>query len=97
VKGSVEGRLIDLSPFGARIEHLDVLNPGSACVCALPPSLEVPTLSARVVHSSVLVARIPRGQQLLRYQSGLAFTGLTPDRQRALASALERLASEGIP
>ena len=93
--GSQEARLIDLSPFGARIEHLDLLQPGSACVFELPPSLGALVLSAQVVHSAAVGGQTRQGQHFLRYRSGLAFTRITADLQTALANALERLVSGG--
>jgi len=87
-------RLLDLSTFGARIEHLALLRPGSACTFELPPAIGALTLSARIIHSSVVGAAPTReGERLLRYQSGLAFTGITADQQITLASALEKLDS----
>jgi hypothetical protein len=85
-------RLLDLSPYGARIEHLDLLRPGSACTFDLPPVIGPLTLFARVIHSSIVgAAPTPDGERMLRYHSGLAFTGITTDQQTSLASALERL------
>lgn len=93
--GGKEVRLIDLSPFGTRIEHLDLLHPGSACVFEFPPALGALALSAQVVHSAAVSGQTRQGQHFLRYRSGLAFTRITADQQTALASALERLASGG--
>jgi hypothetical protein len=91
-------RLIDLSTFGARIEHLDLLRPGSACTFELPPSVGAMTLSARIIHSSVIGAAPTRdGERQLRYQSGLVFTGVTVDQQSTLEIALEKLTSRGFP
>jgi hypothetical protein len=84
-------RILDLSPYGARIEHLDLLRPGSACTFELPPAIGSLTLFARVVHSCIVgAAPTPNGERMLRYQSGLAFTSITTDQQAGLASALER-------
>jgi hypothetical protein len=89
-RSTVEARLIDLSTYGARIEHLDLLRPGSACAFELPPSFGALMLSARVIHSSVVgAAPIRDGERQLRYQSGLAFSDITADQQTTLASALE--------
>jgi hypothetical protein len=85
-------RILDLSPCGARIEHRDLLRPGSACTFELPPGIGPLTIFARVIHSSIVGdAPTPSGERMLRYQSGLAFTGITTDQQTSLASALERL------
>ena len=93
-RSTLDVRLLDLSTFGARIEHLALLRPGSACTFELPPAIGALTLSARIIHSSVVGAAPTReGERLLRYQSGLAFTGITADQQITLASALEKLDS----
>ena len=91
-------RLLDLSHYGARIEHLDLLRPGSACTFDLPLAIGPLTLFGRVVHSSIVgAAPTPNGERMLRYQSGLAFTGITTDQQTSLASALARLFPESEP
>jgi len=95
-RSTLDVRLLDLSAFGARIEHLDLLRPGSACAFELPPSIGALILSARIIHSSVVGAAPTReGERQLRYQSGLVFTGITADQQTTLESALEKLTSRG--
>jgi len=95
-RSTLDVRLLDLSAFGARIEHLDLLRPGSACTFELPPSIGALILSARIIHSSVVGAAPAReGERKLRYQSGLVFTGITADQQTSLESALEKLTSRG--
>jgi len=95
-RSTLDVRLLDLSAFGARIEHLDLLRPGSACAFELPPSVGALILSARIIHSSVVGAAPTReGERQLRYQSGLVFTGITADQQTTLESALEKLTSRG--
>jgi len=85
-------RILDLSPCGARIVHRVLQRPGSACTFELPPGIGPLTIFARVIHSSIVGdAPTPSGERMLRYQSGLAFTGITTDQQTSLASALERL------
>lgn len=95
-RSTLDVRLLDLSTFGARIEHLDLLRPGSACTFELPPSIGTLTLSARIIHSSVVGAAPTReGERRLCYQSGLVFTGITVDQQTTLESALQKLTSRG--
>jgi len=89
-------RLLDLSTGGARIEHLNLLRPGSPCRIELPPALGAPTVSARVVWSRVLGTEpSPDGERRIRYQSGLAFVGVTAEQQSALTRLLEQLTSGG--
>jgi len=85
-------RLLDLSPEGARIEHAGHLHEGLGCFVDLPPSLGRLRLTGRVVWT-----RLHKGEQTLEgdrnlyYQSGLTFTGVTPEQQTALAAALHTL------
>ncbi len=85
-------RLLDLSPAGARIEHLILLRPGSSCTLRLWASSRSLALIAQVVWSSV-VGREPRTgkRRALRYQSGLRFIALSPAQERELGHLLERL------
>jgi hypothetical protein len=91
-------RLLDLSPEGARIEHAGHLHEGLGCFVDLPPSLGRLRLTGRVVWT-----RLHKGEQTLEgdrnlyYQSGLTFTGVTPDQQTALAAALKTLRAENEP
>jgi hypothetical protein len=85
-------RLLDISTLGARIQHLNLLRPGSACALELPPVMGALFLSARVVRSTVVgTEKSPEGDRLLRYETGLAFIGVTIDQQASLADALEKL------
>jgi hypothetical protein len=85
-------RLVDLSLQGARIEHPDPLNAGLICLLDPPPALGCGSLTGRVVCT-----KPHRNEQTLDgarqryYRSGLAWTGLTPAQQGALAAALELL------
>jgi hypothetical protein len=92
---SVEFHLLDLSPTGARIEHLALLRPGSRCTLQVPAPAGMPRLSAQVIWTAVMgEARLPEGQRVLRYHSGLLFVALSPAQERAVASLLERLLPE---
>ena len=85
-------RLIDLSLSGARIEHGDLLRPGSTCTFQLPPAVGSVIVSTRVVHSAVIGATpMPDGDRQLRYRSGLAFVNITSEQQAALAEVVKRL------
>jgi hypothetical protein len=85
-------RLVDLSVTGARIEHRDVLQPGSTCTFEFPPALGGLLVTVRVVHSSVVGAEPgPGDQPLARFQSGLEFIGMKADQRARLAGIVERL------
>lgn len=87
-----EVRLLDLSPDGARIEHDKPLQPGAPCALILPPALGPVRLPARIMWSHVSGGeQTPAGERALHHQSGLAFLGLTPEQQTALADALTKL------
>ena len=94
VRSTLAARLLDLSLSGARIEHLDLLRPGFPCTVELPAAIGALVLSGQIAWSSIVGSEpTPEGERLLRYESGLAFLGVTADQQTSLASALERLIS----
>ncbi len=82
-------RLLDLSAEGVRIEHPGHLHEGLVLFVDLPPDLGEVRLTGKVVWT-----RLRKGEQTFEgdkhvtYQSGLAFVGLTPEQQGALAVAL---------
>jgi hypothetical protein len=91
-RATLNVRVLDLSAGGARIEHTDLLRPGATYAFELPPALGSLTITVRIVHSAVVGTEpTPEGERNLRYQSGLAFVGITSDQQSALAAILERL------
>ncbi len=85
-------RLLDLSSEGVRIEHTGHLHEGLVCFVDLPPALGRVRLTGEVVWT-----RLRKGEQTVEgdkhryYQSGLAFVGITPEQQTALAAALDIL------
>ncbi len=92
---SVEFRLLDLSPTGARIEHLTLLRPGSRCTLQVPAPAGSPRLSAQVIWTAVVgQEQQSEGHRVLHYHSGLLFVGVSPAQERAVASLLERLLPE---
>ncbi len=88
-------RLLDLSTAGARIEHLNLLRPGSHCTLELPHALGAVVVSAQVVWTSVTGdEQSPDGERRLRYQSGLTFVSVTAEQQAALTRLLGGLAQD---
>ncbi len=88
-------RLVDLSSLGARIEHPDPVHEEIACFLELPPALGEAHLVCRIVWTRLYEGeRGLDGGTHVSYQSGLAFVGITPEQQTALASALEILKTE---
>ena len=67
-RATLEVRLLDLSLKGARIEHLNLLRPNSACDLELPAALGFLVLAAQVRWSRVDGTE-PRaeGERLLIY------------------------------
>jgi hypothetical protein len=87
-----EVRLLDLSPAGARIAHDKRLHLGAPCTLILPSALGPFRLPARIMWTNVSGGEQPPvGDRALQYQSGLAFRGLTPEEEAALAHALQKL------
>lgn len=94
VRATLEVRLLDLGTTGARIEHHSLLRPGVTCTLDLPQALGGLALSVRVVRSAVVgTATGPSGDQVLCYESGVAFVEPTKDQQAALEAIVERLAA----
>ena len=92
---TVEFRLLDLSPAGARIDHLALLRPGARCTIRLAAPSAWLMLSAQIVWTTVVGQEpISAGEQALRYHSGLMFDSLSPEQERALAALLGRLHPE---
>ena len=92
ILGALEFRLVDLCIAGARIEHHAPLEPGSTWRVELPLAFGSMNLGARVVHTgSVGDTQVRDADALLRYQSGLAFFGITPEQQATLAGRLNSL------
>ena len=87
-----EIRLVDLSPAGARLEHRHPLHSGLLCVVDLPPALGRGTLSGRIVWSRLhRIEHSLEGTQRRYFQSGLTWTGVTPEQLGALTAALDLL------
>ncbi len=85
-------RLLELSPAGARVEHRAPLQAGLLCVVELPLALGRGSLTGRVVWSKLRrVERGLEGEEQRVFQSGLLWTGFTPEEFGALAAALEIL------
>ncbi len=93
-RATLDVRLLDLSTTGARIAHRDQLRPGVTFALQLPPTLDALALSMRVIHSRVVGTEPrPAGAQILRYESGVVFLGLT----EAQRTTLERLIAQLVP
>jgi hypothetical protein len=93
--GTGTEQLLDLSPAGARIEHIEPLRDWSSHPIDLPPALGGGRVRATVVWSRAAGQKeVVAGKRWLAYQSGLAFLHSTPAEQAALTVALVRLAGE---
>jgi len=91
--------VLDLSPLGARITHLEPLHEGVVCDVDLPPALGRVRLAGRVVWTRLRgTEQTLEGERRCRHESGIEFTNLTPDQQTALAAALAALqAAQATP
>ena len=96
--GELQVCLLNLSPEGARIEHLRPLPDRALCFLDLPPALGGTSLQGEVVWSQITEYRPgPEGTSVLYFQSGLHFLMLTSEQEAQLAEALRILkaAQEG--
>jgi len=95
-RATLDVSLCDLSVKGARIEHLGLLRPGAPCTLELPPPFGPLVLAADIIWSKVVgIEEEINGQRRLRYQSGLAFTGITEEQQAVMGKVLERIIPAG--
>ncbi len=84
--------LINLSPLGARVTHLEPWHGGVVCFVDLPPTLAVLRLTGRVVWTRRRsTEHTLAGDRRDQYESGIEFTNLTLEQQKALADALTTL------
>jgi len=93
-------RLVNLSPEGARIEHLRPLVDWSMCFLDLPRALGGVRLQGQVIWSHITGYKpVVGGKSWVVYQGGLTFTLLTPEQRAGLTAALEilRSAQEASP
>ncbi len=94
VTGRLDGRfdatVLDLTIFGARLEHGEALRAGWRYVLSLPVSEgALPLhLTVRVVWSRVQQAHRGRGQAALIHQSGVEFQELSAETEQELARFL---------
>ena len=90
--GELQVRLLDLSPDGARIEHVRPLPDRVLCFLDLLPALGGTRLQAEAVWSHITGYRPgTEGKSVVTFQSGLRFTLLTPAQRAGLAEALRIL------
>lgn len=84
--------LLNLSPLGARVTHLEPWGNGVVCSVDLPPGLGTLRLSGRVVWTRLRsTEQTLAGDRRDHYESGIEFTTLTAAQQTALAAALDTL------
>jgi hypothetical protein len=84
--------VLNLSPRGARIRHQALVHDGVVCYLDLPPALGALRLTGQVVWTRLQgTEQTLEGDRRSHYESGIEFTGVTPDQQAGLATALEKL------
>ena len=90
--------VLNLSPLGARIAHTELLHGEVVCYLDLPPALGPLRLTGRVAWTRLYsVEQTLEGARRSHYESGIEFTGPTPDQQTALAAALATLQTRAAP
>ncbi|MBP1777775.1 MAG: hypothetical protein H6Q86_3785 [candidate division NC10 bacterium] len=84
--------LLNLSPLGVRVAHLEPWHEGVLCSVDLAPALGVLRLPGRVVWTRLRgTERLLEGDRRDLYESGIEFTRLNAEQQTALAAALDTL------
>ena len=85
-------RVLNLSLHGARVRHQSLVHEGVVCYLDLSPALEVRRLTGCIVWTHLCsTEQTLEGRQQSHYESGIEFTGVTPEQQATLATALETL------
>jgi hypothetical protein len=85
-------RLLDLSPEGARIEHVRQFPDWSICFLDLPGALGGTRLQGQVIWSQVAGrTTLAEGKRVICYKSGVRFNELTREQDAGLAAALNIL------
>jgi hypothetical protein len=89
--------VLNLSPLGARIAHGDLLHGEVVCYLDLSPALGALRLTGRVAWTRLYrVEQTLEGDRRSHYESGIEFTGPTPERKAALAAALATLHAQAV-
>ena len=84
--------LLNLSPLGARVTHLEPWDKGLVCSVDLPPTLGVLRLSGRVVWTRLRsTEHTLAGDRRDHYESGIEFSNVSPAQEKVLADALATL------
>ena len=87
--------LVNLSPLGARVTHLEPWHDGAACTVDLLPALGVLRLTGRVIWTRLRsTEQTLAGDRRDHYESGIEFTSPTPEQKTALAAALATLQAD---
>ena len=90
--------VLNLSPLGARIAHGDLLHGEVVCYLDLPPALGGLRLTGRVAWTWLRgTEQTLAGDRRSHYESGIEFTGQTPEQQAALTTALAMLQAAPDP
>jgi len=90
--GQLSVRLLDLSPEGARIEHVRPLADRGLCFLNLPLALGGAWLRVEAIWTQVTERqKVVEGKGGVTYQCGLQFTLLTPGQRASLTAALALL------
>jgi len=84
--------LLNLSPLGARVTHLERWENGVVCSVDLPPALGTLRLNGRVVWTRLRsTEQTLAGDRRDHHESGIEFTGLTAAQEAVLAAMLDTL------
>jgi hypothetical protein len=82
--------VLDLSLGGARVEHTNILRPGSSCHIRVPLNEKVLTVNSRIVWSKAIGrTEAEAGETGLLYQSGVQFGTMAQDSRGLLAAYLD--------
>ena len=87
----LEARLVDLSPGGALLEHVEPVRPGGACELVIEEDPEDIRLRCRIVRSTLTQPAQAEASREIRYHTGVEFVDLKPAQNKILEALIQRL------
>lgn len=91
----VDAQLVDLSMWGALLEHVVPIRPGSLCELVIEENREPLRIHCRVIRSNLTRPTEATASREVRYHTGVEFMGLTPVQATFLEALIRRYGGNG--
>jgi len=86
----LDARLVDLSPGGALLEHVEPVRPGGACELVIEDNPEDVRLRCRIVRSTLTQPAQAEASREIRYHTGVEFVDLQPAQSEFLEALIRQ-------